>query len=90
MSASKQQSVGIDEMNNAVAQLNIVTQGNAANAEQTASSSVDLSEQAGELSMIVDVLKKIVGASSQMGNKAFFSHKGTSNHDNEMNLPLLS
>ena len=44
--AGKEQALGIDQLNTAVAQLNELTQQNAANAEESASTSEELSSQA--------------------------------------------
>ncbi|MFP4163680.1 MAG: methyl-accepting chemotaxis protein [Chitinispirillaceae bacterium] len=64
--ASKEQAQGIDQINTAVAQMDKVTQGNAANAEESASASEELSSQAQELNDMVDVLVEIVrGTNSQ-------------------------
>jgi methyl-accepting chemotaxis protein len=58
--ASEEQAQGIDQVNNAVAQMDHVTQGNAANAEESASASEELSAQARELSYMVGVLVRTV------------------------------
>jgi|GEM_PF-4625306 len=52
--ASKDQSDGIENINQAIAQMNQVTQQNAANSEQSASASEELFSQATELSSMVD------------------------------------
>ncbi|MEK7392164.1 MAG: methyl-accepting chemotaxis protein [Fibrobacterota bacterium] len=51
--ASKEQSTGIKEVNDAVGQMDKVTQQNAANAEESASASEELSSQAQELQAMV-------------------------------------
>ncbi len=58
--ASGEQSRGVSEINTAVAQLDNVTQSNAANAEESASASEELSGQARELNVMVQVLAAIV------------------------------
>jgi methyl-accepting chemotaxis protein len=58
--ASQEQSVGIEQINTAIAQLNQVTQSNAANAEESASASEELSAQSRELSHMVGSLVKLV------------------------------
>ncbi len=58
--ASKEQSQGIEQINTAISQMDKVTQSNAANAEESASASEELSGQAIELSEIVKVLRTIV------------------------------
>jgi methyl-accepting chemotaxis protein len=52
-SASNEQALGISQVNSAVAQMNQVTQENAANAEESAGASEKLSGQAAELSAMV-------------------------------------
>ena len=51
--ASNEQALGIEQVNIAVAQMNQVTQSNAANSEESASASEELSGQAGELAKMV-------------------------------------
>ncbi len=58
--ASTQQAQGIDQINSAVAQLDQVTQTNAANAEESASASEELNAQATELNGIVVQLVRLV------------------------------
>jgi len=69
--ASEEQSQGIDQVNGAVAQMDQVTQTNAANAEESASASEELSGQAQNLNAMVEELVAIVGSrtdrSSQQG-----------------------
>ncbi len=62
--ASEEQSQGIEQVNTAVAQMDKVTQSNAANAEESASASEELSGQARELSEMVNVLIGVVGGSA--------------------------
>jgi len=59
--ASKEQTQGIEQINTAVAQMDKVTQSNAANAEESASASEELSAQARELNEMVNALVAIVG-----------------------------
>ena len=63
--AGVEQAQGIEQINKAVAQLNGVTQENAANAEESASASEELTNQAQELSVMVDGLVRIVGGAAQ-------------------------
>ena len=58
--ASEEQSRGVTEINTAVGQLDAVTQGNAANAEESASASEELSSQARELNSMVRTLAQII------------------------------
>ena len=67
---SYRQSQGIEQINTAVAQMDKVTQTNAANAEESASASEELSAQARELNEMVNTLVQIVG-----GNQAGEGHK---------------
>lgn len=69
--ASDEQAQGIDQINTAVSQMDQVTQRNAANAEESASASEELSAQARELNEMVWVLARIVG-----GERAVFSGNG--------------
>ncbi|MBX7258888.1 MAG: MCP four helix bundle domain-containing protein [Candidatus Hydrogenedentes bacterium] len=66
--ASTEQTQGIDQINTAVAQMDKVTQANAANSEEAAAASEELSAQAANLVDIVGDLAKIVGT-SQNGTK---------------------
>src|SRR6185369_3645389 len=59
--ASEEQSKGIIQVNVAVSQMDKVTQGNAANAEESASASEELSAQAREMSEMVRELSELVG-----------------------------
>lgn len=58
--ASSEQAQGIDQVNVAVAQMDKVTQSNAANSEETASASEELSAQAEELQNTINVLRKMI------------------------------
>ncbi len=71
--ASDEQSQGIDQVNTAVAQMDKVTQSNAANAEESASASEELSAQARELKDMVGVLVQIVGGGN--GENGAVQHK---------------
>jgi len=51
--ASNEQAIGIEQVNTAVAQMNQVTQSNAANSQESASAAEELSAQAGELAKMV-------------------------------------
>lgn len=58
--ASDEQSQGIEQVNNAVAQMDKVVQTNASNAEESASASEELSAQARELKDVVNILVVMV------------------------------
>jgi len=60
--ASQEQAQGIDQVNNAVLQVDKVTQSNAANAEESSSASQELASHAGDLKRMVNVLTGIVGS----------------------------
>ena len=62
--ASQEQAQGIDQVNTAVNQMDKVTQQNAANAEESASASEELSAQAEQMNTIVAELAVLVGGSS--------------------------
>jgi methyl-accepting chemotaxis protein len=59
--ASNQQAQGIDQIRQAVQDIDQITQGNAAGAEETASASEDLNIQANTVLEIVEQLKALVG-----------------------------
>jgi methyl-accepting chemotaxis protein len=59
--ASAEQAQGIDQVNTAVAQMDKVTQQNAANAEESASASEELSAQAESMNEVVNELVALVG-----------------------------
>ncbi|MFA6243042.1 MAG: methyl-accepting chemotaxis protein [Candidatus Hydrogenedentales bacterium] len=65
--ASKEQAQGIDQINTAVAQMDKVTQANAANAEESASASEELSAQASEMNRMVGELLAMVGGANGNG-----------------------
>jgi len=62
--ASQEQAQGIDQVNTAVAQMDKVTQQNAANAEESASASEELSAQAEQMQGIVGELVQLVEGAS--------------------------
>jgi methyl-accepting chemotaxis protein len=64
-SASQEQSKGIRQIGTAVTEMDKLTQANAANAEESASASEELSAQAAELKDMVSVLVAIVTGSDQ-------------------------
>ena len=55
--AAKEQAQGIEQVNTAVADMNQVTQQNAANSEESASAAEELNSQAEELSAMVESFK---------------------------------
>jgi methyl-accepting chemotaxis protein len=67
--ASSEQAQGIDQVNTAVAQMDKVTQQNAANAEESASASEELSAQAEQMNQIVQDLVNLVGGNKKAGSQ---------------------
>ena len=59
--AAREQSLGIEQINNAMTQMEKVTQGNAASAEETASAAEELSAQALSMQEMVARLRRFVG-----------------------------
>jgi methyl-accepting chemotaxis protein len=62
--ASEQQTSGVGQINTAVSQMDRITQSNAANAEESASASEQLSAQALELKEMVEQLSLMVNGAS--------------------------
>jgi methyl-accepting chemotaxis protein len=62
---SQEQARGIDQISKAVAQMDQVTQGTAASAEESASASEELSAQAQTLNQIVSELRELVGGGGE-------------------------
>jgi len=70
-SASGQQTEGIEQINNAMTQVDQITQANAANAEESASASEELSSQAEELgSMVRELTTMVGGADGHVAHRA--------------------
>ncbi|NUN96018.1 MAG: methyl-accepting chemotaxis protein [Candidatus Omnitrophica bacterium] len=74
--ASQEQAQGIEQINTAVAQLDKVTQSNAATAEESASASEELNAQAEELKQMVSVLVAIIGGNKARSNGVPTSSEG--------------
>jgi len=68
--ASQEQAQGIDQVNTAVAQMDKVTQQNAANAEESASDSEELSAQAESMNEIVGKLVALVGGAASKTDRS--------------------
>ncbi|MCS6245140.1 MAG: chemotaxis protein [Opitutus sp.] len=66
--ASHEQSEGLAQINNAISQMDKVTQANAAGAEETASSAEELNAQSAELSAAADQLAALAGLKSASGH----------------------
>ena len=71
-SAAKEQALGIQQVNNAMAQMDKVTQSNAASAEESASAAEELDAQAETMKDLVGQLRQLVGggSSAQAGEMA--------------------
>ncbi len=67
-SATNEQAQGVDQLNMAVAQMDKVTQTNAATAEQSAAAASDLSQQSTDLNGLVSELAGLVYGSRGRGN----------------------
>lgn len=61
--ASREQAQGIDQINNAVAEMDKVTQSAAASAEESASASEEMNAQAEQMKQVADTLVQIIGGS---------------------------
>ncbi len=68
-SASEEQTRGIDQINTGVAQMNQVTQANAANSEEGAAAAEELSAQADQMMKIVEDLAALVGGGHSGSNR---------------------
>ena len=79
--ASAEQSQGIDQVNTAMAQMDKVTQQNAANAEESASASEELSAQAESMNDVVNELATLVGGSGAV-NQNRASGRNKKRHTN--------
>jgi methyl-accepting chemotaxis protein len=69
--ASQEQAQGIDQINTAMTQMDKVTQQNAANAEESASASEELSAQAEPMNDVVNELLRLVEGASTKQNKSY-------------------
>jgi methyl-accepting chemotaxis protein len=98
--ASDEQARGIEQVNTAVSEMDKVTQQNAANAQQSASSSEEMLSQAGWMKKMVTELISLVGGSAS-GAKAKAAETGpslrekirhkmasSSNNDNHKEMPI--
>ena len=82
--ASQEQAQGIDQVNTAVSQMDKVTQQNAANAEESASASEELSAQAESMQEIVGQLVAMVGGAGSQ--KARSGGPKKEHHPTHLNL----
>lgn len=86
--ASQEQAQGIDQVNNAVAQMDKVTQQNAANSEESASAAEELSSQAEELQNMVGQFS--LTSSGQQTAKAAVHHNFNIGHQNATQAQIAS
>jgi methyl-accepting chemotaxis protein len=70
--ASDEQTKGIDQINIAVAEVDKITQQNAANAEESASASEEMNAQADQMKGFVDDLVRLVGGSTKGAKKVSY------------------
>jgi methyl-accepting chemotaxis protein len=63
--ASREQAMGIEQVNKAVSEMDKVVQQNAANAEESASASEEMNSRAGELQGFVEELAALVGGGAE-------------------------
>jgi methyl-accepting chemotaxis protein len=78
--ASAEQAQGIDQINTAMAQMDKVTQQNAANAEESASASEELSAQAEQMDLVVQELAALVNGASNVAAKSTKANKPAGKH----------
>jgi methyl-accepting chemotaxis protein len=85
--SSQEQAKGIDQVNTAVAQMDKVTQANAANAEESASASEELSAQAGNMNEIVNELVCLVrGANSNTNTSVAKGSKSPAKNGHKLSI----
>ncbi len=78
-SAANEQALGIQQINNAMAQMDKVTQGNAASAEESASAAEELDAQAETMRDLVGQLRQLVGGGSS-GQSSEMALRHSSNY----------
>ncbi len=84
--ASQEQAQGIDQVNTAVAQMDKVTQQTAANAEESASASQELTSQAHSLDAIVGQLVALVGNTGSKAKRSGHQNRSGQKTDVRSNL----
>jgi methyl-accepting chemotaxis protein len=90
-SASHEQSMGIDQVNTAVQQMDRVTQSNAAGAEESAASSQELNSQAEQLKCVVtEMLGLIGGQTTDASDHARRSPTATTAHHEQRSQRISS
>ena len=86
-SATNEQAQGVDQVNTAVAQMDKVTQSNAATAEESASAAHELSTQADILSNMVNELVIMIDGRPQNANASRPSQRKGNNRNNKAPKP---
>jgi len=74
--ASNEQAQGIENVNTAVAEMDKVTQSNAANAEESASASEEMNAQAEQMQGVVGELQAMVGGSAAEAEERQYAERG--------------
>jgi methyl-accepting chemotaxis protein len=90
--ASNEQSLGVEQINTAVASMNQITQQNAANSEESASAAEELSSQAAELANMVGSFKlsNTQNKSDAYGHTLKITHRPSSQQKTQMRMAALS
>lgn len=78
--AASEQAQGIQQVNNAMSQMDKVTQSNAASAEESASAAEELDSQAETMKDLVGELRKLVGGGSSLGEEAIAQNRQKPSH----------
>ena len=87
--ASNEQAQGIEQINSAMAQMDQVTQSAAANSEETASASQELSAQARTLNELVAALVTVVhGGNGKTSHRQPSAHREAQGHSSSTHAPV--
>ena len=68
--SAREQALGIDQINQAITQIDGVTQANSASAEASATASNEMADLAGDLTIIVEALERIIGGEKAVGDRS--------------------
>jgi methyl-accepting chemotaxis protein len=88
--AATEQAQGIQQINNAMSQMDKVTQGNAASAEESASAAEELDAQAETMKDLVAQLRKLVGGASTVEEAATPARAKTSHQSQPVSRSVAS
>ena len=88
-SASNEQKKGIEQVNIAITEIDGVTQQNAANAEESAATSEEMSTQGTQMKKFVEALTIIIGTRTKPGSHRFFGKKNKKSETAFRNTPSL-